>query len=272
MNDLHRYSALESWLFDFQERRLPRMARGVSVASKALYERMAGFGVARDRILYLPNCASAPLPGDGTRIRERFGIDASCPVVLLYTRFFEFSQERLAWLCAEIAARVPAVRLLVVGKGQRGEEEMLRNASNVNGFTPNLVLAGWMDAAEIPDYLDAGDVAVYPFADTAVNRSKCPAKLTELMRAGRAVVAHRIGMIAEYIREGDSGILCDPDDWRSMAEHVVSLLGDAERRRSLGRAAQERILGDFSWQAYGERLALFYRRLAGNPSTGKEAA
>ncbi len=259
MNELQNYSLPERLLFDYQERRLPGLARGVSVASKVLQERMSDLGVANGRLLYLPNCVTAPQAGDGLQARHKMGIAVDRPVVLLYTRFFEFDQDRLAWLCAEIIRNAPEACILVVGKGRHGEEEQLQRAGERAGFADRLFMAGWLDPAEIPDYLAAGDVAIYPFSDTVVNRAKCPAKLTELLCAGRPVVAHRVGMVAEYVRDGVSGILCEPDDWQAMADNVLALLGDAGRRKLLGRQAQECILRDFSWPEFAARLADMYR-------------
>lgn len=259
MNDLQRYSLPERMLFNFQERRLPRLAWGVTVASKELRERMAGFGVTNDQLLYLPNCVSTSLVGDGARARLKMGISAEQLVVLLYTRFFEFDQDRLAWLCAELTRRAPEACVLVVGKGRCGEEQQLLRSGKRDGFADHLRMAGWLDPAEIPDYLAAGDVAIYPFADTMVNRGKCPAKLTELLCAGRPVVAHRVGMIAEYIKDGVSGILCSPDDWQAMADNVLALLADDGKRQIVGRQARECILRDFSWPEFAKRLEDMYR-------------
>ena len=112
-------------------------------------------------------------------------------MVLLYTRFFEFDQEKLYFLFEEIFRRVPQVRFLIVGKGRFGEEELLRDAAQKRGFASALCLAGWVEPEEIPNYLAAGDVALYPFDDTLVNRAKCPAKLVEILQAGTPVVADR---------------------------------------------------------------------------------
>ncbi len=54
--------------------------------------------------------------------------------------------------------------------------------------------------------------------DTPLNRAKCPGKLIELMKSGRAIVANKVGQIAEYIEDQKSGILvdsADPSDFSS---------------------------------------------------------
>ncbi len=259
MNDLQRYSGPERLLFNYQESHIPRLASGVTAASKTLLERMAGFGVPEDLLMYLPNCVATPPSGDGGRVRRKLGIADDQPVVLLYTRFFEFDQDRLAWLCAELVRKSIGISILVVGKGRHGEEQHLIRAAERDGFAGSLIMAGWLEPVEIPDYLAAGDVAIYPFADTAVNRAKCPAKLTELLCAGLPVVAHRVGMIAEYIKDGVSGLLCSPGDWQAMADNVQNLLADDLRRQELGRQARECIQRDFSWPEFANRLEGLYR-------------
>lgn len=260
MNELHAYSGPEKRFYRFQELWLLTHAVGVSVASRGLEQLVCGAGVPPDRTIYLPNCVGKTLPGKGEALRARLGVAPDAPVVLLYTRYFEFSQEKLHYLFAEIFKEVPQVRLLVVGKGSRGEEEALLGVAEQSGFRDALCIAGWVEPAEIPDYLAVGDVAVYPFADTLVNRTKCPAKLTELLLAERPVVADRVGQLAEYIRDGESGILCDPDSADEMARRVVELLGDGHRRRQLGAAGRRYLQEHFNWKGAAAKLEEFYRR------------
>ena len=264
MNDLHAYSLPERMLFEYQERRLPKLASAVSVASRVLQERISGFGIPEDRILYLPNCVAAEAPGEGSSVRSRLGIAVNQLVLLLYTRFFEFSQEHLAWLFADLARRSPDLFFLVVGKGSRGEDAYLRQHAEQAGYSDRLHMTGWLDPEDIPDYLAAGDVAVYPFADTPVNRSKCPAKLTQLLAAGIPVVAHRVGMISEYIQNDVTGVLCEKDDWESMSDRVLSLLSNPQHRELLGKSAKQCILKDFSWAPYAKRLADVYDKFSSN--------
>lgn len=259
MNELHPYSGAEKRFYRFQESWLLTRAVGVSVASRGLEGLVAGAGVPAERTLYLPNCVGNALPGKGEALRKRVGIAPDAPVVLLYTRFFEFSQEKLHYLFAQIFKEVPQVRFLVVGKGRHGEEDALARAAQESGFGDALCIAGWVQPAEIPEYLAAGDVAVYPFADTLWNRTKCPAKLTELLMAEKAVVADRVGQLAEYIVDGRSGVLCDPDDWSEMALRAVELLQAPELRASLGAEARRHLQEEFNWSTAASRLESFYR-------------
>jgi glycosyltransferase involved in cell wall biosynthesis len=258
MNELVSYSAAEKILYAFQEQWLPPRMRGVTVASRMLEELALGMGLDRERVLYLPNCVDDQPRGNGMRVRKKLGISPEAPVVLLYTRFFEFSQEKLHSVFSGIYRRVPEVRFLIVGKGRNNEEEQLVAASLEQGFKDALVLAGWVEPTELPDYLAAGDVAIYPFADTLVNRAKCPAKLTELLRAGLPVVADRIGQIPEYVAPELHGLLCDPDSRDEMAAKCADLLVDGAQRERASLAGRAFILETCSWRGYAGLLLDFY--------------
>lgn len=260
MNDLLPYSPREKQLYAFQERWLSRHAAGVTVASRALEELTGNLGVPPQRIHYLPNCVEAAPPGNGGRVREKLGIAADVPLVLLYTRFFEFGQERLYRLFADIHRKVPNARFLVMGRGRNREEERLVTASGEFGFRDSLVMAGWIEPQDIPDYLAAGDMALYPLDDTLVNRAKCPAKLTELLQAGLPVVADAIGQAREYI-DPASGMLCMSNDAAEMATIAAELLLNPEQRMARGGAARSFILAHFGWSSSAAGLERFYDRL-----------
>jgi glycosyltransferase involved in cell wall biosynthesis len=258
MNELRHYSAAERFVFAMQEQWLLTRSDGVTVASRSLQTKVLEMGVPPHKLLYLPNCVADVAPGDGAAVRRKLSLAADTPVVLLYTRFFEFSQEKLHALFLEIFRNVPDVRFLVVGSGTEGEEQLLLKAAEEHGFSHAVIMAGWLEPAEIPSYLAAADVAVYPFRDTLVNRSKCPAKLTEILLAGVPTVADNVGQLAEYIKPGVSGMLCDPDNRQEMADHVVALLLDRPAARLLGSAGRQYLLQFFYWKQYAAQLETFY--------------
>lgn len=258
MNDLLGYSAAEKRLYAFQEQWLPRRVRGVTCASRMLMDAHLAMGIDAERLLYLPNGVYGSGPADGAPVRQRLAVPRDAPVLLLYTRFFEFSQERLHLVLAEVARRVPHVRFLVVGRGKHGEEGELVRAAERMGFCRSLLLAGWVEPEAIPGYLAAGDAALYPFDDTIVNRAKCPAKLTEILGEGIPVIGDRVGQIPEYTAPENRSLLCDPDDWRQMADRAAALLLNREQRRAAGSAARRYLLESFAWRGAAERLEQFY--------------
>jgi glycosyltransferase involved in cell wall biosynthesis len=164
----------------------------------------------------------------------------------------EFAVERLVEIWQRVARAVPEAQLIVVGRGLRGEERMLLQLVAECGLREHVRYLGWPGWVAMPGILAAADVALMPFDDTLINRTKCPARLVELMAAGLPVVADGVGQNREYIEDRVSGRLVPPGDVGAFANAMVELLLDRERRHAMGSAAAERVAGHFTWQ----RLAL----------------
>lgn len=261
MNELHAYGMFEKRFYSFQEKLLLRWARGVTVASHCLQQLTEQCGVPKRRILYLPNGVQPRSGGDGRQIRAQLGITEGQPVLLLYTRFFEFSQARLHQLFQKLVKCLPELKIVVVGQGRQGEHELLQQAGERLGFAHALHTAGWVEPELLPDWFAAAQVALYPFDDTLINQTKCPAKLTELMLAGLPVVAHGVGQIAEYLESAADELLCSPGDWDTMCDRLVLLLQNASRAAALGRQLREDIVQRFCWTDAAVRLEQFYHHI-----------
>lgn len=258
MNELHSYSVVEKIVYCFQEKWLLANADAVTVASRELENFVQKMGVKPEQLLYLPNCVKQAKRGSADIVKKKFNIASDAPLLLLYTRFFEFEQQRLHTVLQEIKVALPAVKFLVVGKGRNSEEAMLLNAAKEKGFADSLIIAGWVLPEDLPDYFAAADIAIYPLADNLINRCKCPAKLTELLLAALPVVADAVGQVKEYIKPGISGLLVDPNDWHDIATKTVELLSDSLKMDFISKNSTTYILLNFNWQDYARKLEKFY--------------
>jgi glycosyltransferase involved in cell wall biosynthesis len=207
-------------------------------------------GVSSDRVFYLPNGPHRFGPSnsvlDVEAIRETYGLKDKY-VILLYTKFSELSVKKVIDILKIAKSELGSLALLVVGKGELREDEELLQLAEKSGLRDSVVYVGWVRVEKLPSYLAIGDVAIYPFKDTLLNRAKCPGKLVELMSLGKAIVADRVGQIAEYIQDEKSGMLVEPEDTRMFAQSLIRVLEDAELRKKLGKNAQERVWRFFNW-------------------------
>jgi glycosyltransferase involved in cell wall biosynthesis len=248
-------------VLDLQEGWNLRRASALTVASRELLALARGAGAARERLHYLPNgvaATSGPVSAEDKRAaRSRLGL-ASVPHILLYSRFAEFPLAQVIRLLSDVRAMYPEVRLLVVGRGFRDEERRLEEMLAAAGLQTALHLAGWVEPDDLPDYFAAAELAIYPFADTQVNRTKCPAKLVELLAAGVPVVAEGVGQVPEYIENGQSGLLVSSGDEAGFAAAVLRLLSAQPLRDELGAGATRRIATSFLWDQLVEQAMAAY--------------
>lgn len=258
-NDLAPYSYPMKLMFAWQERTLPRLARGVTVASRTLETQVWGFGAQPDRVWYVPNgvpAQPAQLP-DPQQARRQLGLGSE-PIVLLYTRFWEYPLREILAVLHGLHFRRPEARLLVLGTGERGEEQELDRLARRAGVEAQLDQRGWADQPMIAAAFAAADVALAPFADTLMNRAKGMAKLLQLLHAGVPVVASGVGQTQEYIVEGRTGVLVPPGNGGALAQATLDLLADLQHARQLGAAGQRYVGEHFAWSLLAERLEAAY--------------
>ena len=259
-NELNPYTPAQRRFFTWQERWGLSHAGAITVASRTLESLVWAMGVPREQVFYVPNgVSSLPSP-----IRHPPSSVLHSPSsILLYTRFFEFPVSRVIEMLRRVRERAPGARLLVVGQGLFGEEEELLALARQTGLAAVVEYVGWVESEALPDYFAQADVAIYPFDDTLVNRTKCPVKLLDLLAAGVPVVAEAVGQNIEYIRHSETGWLVAPGDVESFAGAVVRLLEDAQLRERLGQAAARDVRERFAWKHLVETVERAYGALPG---------
>jgi glycosyltransferase involved in cell wall biosynthesis len=251
-----QYSWAQRKMFAWQEQWGLRHNDGVTVASRALQSIVWSLGGRPGKVTYVPN-GVVNLEFRSQKIESRIQDSDFC--ILLYTRFFEFKIERVLDVLCRVVEQVPEAKLLVVGKGFNGEENRLLAQAEAIGLSGSIEYAGWVDAATLPGYFARAAVAIYPFDDTLINRTKCSVKLIDLLCAGVPVVADAVGQNAEYIRHNETGVLVASGDVEAMAQAAIDLLRDRKKADRLGRQAARDMLERFSW----DRLALDVERSYG---------
>jgi len=237
-NDLLPYPPPAKALFAWQERDLPRRADAVTVVSRALETLVWAMGVSPQRVFYLPNGAwqmEVPPPSPSPH-----------PTIVLYTRFWELDLAEVAAVLTSVYHQRPDTRLLIIGKGERGEEQHLLTLATAQGWAAMIDYRGWQEPTAIPRLLASADVAIAPIRDTLINRARGMAKLIELMAAGLPIVASDVGTARDYLAPA-AGILVPPGDATAFATAVIHLLDDADARvrlRSAALAAAHRLRWD----------------------------
>lgn len=88
-----------------------------------------------------------------------------------------------------------------------------------------------------------------------------PLVAIEAMHAGVPVVAASVGGVPEVL--GDCGVLVPPEDPRALADAILALAGDGDRRAQLADAARERARELFSPERMAAETAAVYEGVLG---------
>ena len=87
------------------------------------------------------------------------------------------------------------------------------------------------------------------------DRDGLPNVILEAMASGVPVIATRVSAIPEAIDDGKNGVLVPSSDPHALADAILGLGRDPERRAAMARAAQATIAQKFSSEAGIVRLA-----------------
>jgi glycosyltransferase involved in cell wall biosynthesis len=251
-NDVNPYPVLWKRLFDWQERWLPRRADAVTVVSRTLQAQVWGFGVDPARVFYLPNGPDARLREQPevtyeqkASVRATLGV-GDAPLALYLGTIPHGSDLDLAldaWV--RVRDELPEARLVIAGTGD-GLPALKAHAQKID-VADRVIFPGWIEHEQAHVYWAAADVAVNPYRDTLINRSKCAGKVVLAMAMGKAVVASRLGENLAYIEHGHSGLLTEPGNAEDLAQALLAMLSDRAWATELGRNARQDIWDKFDW-------------------------
>lgn len=69
------------------------------------------------------------------------------------------------------------------------------------------------------------------------------------------------GRMPEAIADGETGLLVPPNDEPALADAIVTMLRDPERRRAMGAAGRVRVVREFSIERMvSDTIAVYQRR------------
>ena len=244
-----------------------KAADRIFVVSQVDRRELVERGVEAERIVMNPNGVDARrfARGGGAEVRLNHSIDDRELVIGFLGSFGPWHGGAvLADAFAEVAGQLSNARLLLVGDGV--ELASTRRVLDDAGLLPRTTLVGQVMPHEVPAYLDACDILASPHVPLpdGVEFFGSPTKLFEYMAAGKAIVASRLGQIAEVLDHGVTGWLVDPGDASSLAEALVLLAASPELRAELGSGARKAALTRHGWELNARRIVDAYAELAGS--------
>ncbi len=237
--------AVERWAF--------ARADGMFVVSSVLKQYFVERGVPADRITVVPNGADpAIFRPDAADPATRAGFSPTDVLIGFVGSFSSFHGiEMLKQVVAKLSPREPRARFLFVGEGTRSND--LREFCAQSGFSDRVRFTGHVARERVPGMMAATDILVAPYSQESFFYFS-PIKLFEYMACGRAVVAARIGQIAEVVSAG-TGVLYDPSSADDLIEKLATVVRDDALRAELGRRARAAVESDYSWMANATKVA-----------------
>ncbi len=213
-----------------------RLADKVSTISEGMRRKILGKGVPLEKTILFRNWANDDTvrPGDRmTPLRAEWGL-AEGDFVVLYSGNLGRKQGLDSLLdAAALLHDRPDVKIVIVGNGAE-QPELVEKARGMN--LANVAFHPLQPIERLSELLATADVSVIP-QKRAVTDIVLPSKLCNILASGRPVVAAAppTSDLAMILRDGDCGVLVEPEDGRQMAEGIRALAADRGRASMLAQ-------------------------------------
>ena len=153
-----------------------------------------------------------------------------------------------------VSRRDPRVKIVVLGRGT-DKVKLFDRPVLENGLEKTVISGGYRrdDFQQVLAAFDAGLLLV-PGSD-----GSCRAAL-QMAAMGKPLVVAERGVLPDIVIDGETGIVVD-DTPEALAEALLEMAADADRRRQWGEAARRRMIAHFSLSRQADDVEDVYRRV-----------
>jgi glycosyltransferase involved in cell wall biosynthesis len=219
-------------------------------------------GIEPGKIIINPNGVDPSIfhPNTGGReLRTKLGLPRDDAVVGFVGTFGPWHGVLVLAEAIKTVVRDLSVSFLLIGSGSLHAEvqQILVNETRDR----RVMFTGPVNHNEVPRFLDACDILVSPHVPLADGSEffGSPTKLFEYMAMGKAIVASRLGQIADLLDDGKTALLVEPGDPVELASAIQRLAESAELRQKLGANARESVVQKHTWKHNAQRVLDEYR-------------
>ena len=149
--------------------------------------------------------------------------------------------------------------------GQGSYQPALRALAEEAGVADRVRFLAGISDDELPLAYALADVYVGVSRQTARDVEGFGIALLEASASGKPVVAGRSGGMPDAVRDGETGLLVDPEDPASLARAIGALLDDPVRAAAMGAAGRRGVETFYNWDRVAEEL----RAISAEASTAR---
>ncbi|TSC91545.1 MAG: group 1 glycosyl transferase [Parcubacteria group bacterium Licking1014_17] len=232
-----------------------KKADKIVVISNYLKSYIAKQGISENKIFVIPNGVDIELfgkekyAGEAESEKNLLGINKDEKVIISVSRLVP-KNGVLDLIVACSLLKTKNWKLLLVGNGHlRGVAEKL--ASNL-GLKNKVIFAGSVKHDDLPKYLAMSDIFARPSVSEGLGTAFLEAMAMEV-----PIVGTLVGGIPNFLKDGETGIACKPNNPESIALAIDAILADDNLRQNLASRAKKLVRNKYNWDLIADN----YRKI-----------
>jgi len=254
-------SGFPRWLYRALERRAGRVTDAFVSVADAMSNQAVEAGIApRERFTTIYSGMEtdryAPSAACRRRVRQEWGVSDGDIVIGTVARLFENKgYEEVMAAMPDVLRRVPQAKFVWVGDGaQRGVYE--RRLTQM-GLRDRVHLTGLVPPDEVSNLMNGFDIVLH-----ASRWEGLPRALVQGFLAEKPAVSFDNDGAPEVVFPNETGMLVPFGDSARLADAVVELALDENKRMTFGRCGRVLCLERFDWQRMVEQIEEIYQMLS----------
>ncbi|HOD36076.1 MAG TPA: glycosyltransferase family 4 protein [Syntrophales bacterium] len=253
--DVHTYPRMHAKIMDFTQSVI-RETDKITAVSRSLAEQIYDLAAPRSTIDVVYNgidFAKFRPMANQSDLRVKLGLPATGVGLCMISRLMKTKGiYELLNAFKAVASADDTVWLAVVGEGPL--RSMMIDWLNHHQLQTRVILAGFRSHDEIPYWINASDIFVFPSYNEGL-----PNVILEAMACGRPIIATEVGGIPEVVTHGTNAILIPPRTVDPIINAMQKLVFSPQLRQSMGLNGLHHIRSNFSWEKSADSLIGVYR-------------
>lgn len=243
------------------ERKSYKSARWINVLTPAFRDALISKkNVSADRISVIPNGADLDIFQPGKRdnsVRKRH--DLRDKFVVTYVGAHGLANHLIQILEAARLLKADAdIVFMLVGDGM--QKPMLKQKATEWGLD-NIVFVDSVPKNTVGDYISASDVCTAVLKKVDTFKTVYPNKVFDYMTLAKPIIIGIDGIARKLVEEAGAGIFAEPENAQSLADAIMQLKADPEKRRVLGETGRRFVEGHFSREKLAHEYLEIIRRV-----------
>ncbi|MFP4015836.1 MAG: glycosyltransferase family 4 protein [Halanaerobiales bacterium] len=241
INDLEWYATFEAWK--------------VIVCSQFMnYEVRNLFQLPEDKVVTIPNGVNEEnYKIDYTsQFKEKYASPYEDIVFYVGRIVREKGIQVLIQSIPQILNTNPSTKFIIAGKGPH--QQSLRSQAEFLGVADRIYFTGFISDEERNKLYQAADVAVFPslyepFGIVAL----------EAMATRTPVIVSNVGGLAEFVKDGENGLVFNTGDAHHLAEKITYLLNNKKEAEQIAETGYEMVVNEYTWDEIAKRTEKVYK-------------
>ena len=155
---------------------------------------------------------------------------------------------------AKFKERRPNMKCLVIGDGPDLKKlKALCRKLNVDG---DVLFLGHIAQNDLPLYFAISDMFIRPSRSEGLGSS-----FLEAMAAGIPIIGTPVGGIVDFLKDGETGYIAEPENPDSVAYNMNEILDDPKRTERITRNAEDLVRRNYSWEIVGKMMRNIFDKL-----------